>query len=620
MGILRKFIVGLLAFIGLGTVAVLALLWGVVSMVASALPDDSAAEAPRDLLQQALGKKPHGKHSSDEDQILLLSLDQAGSESDHRSLLSALDGEDHISLHKTVDALHKAARDPSVKGLIATLSHSPRGMAQSQELLEALDAYRRSGKPAVLFTPSLAQMGTSTHPTIDYSVAAAFSEIWLQPSGMLPISGLALEAPFARKALESLGLSVELGQRWEFKTAMDGTTRQSMSDAQRSNYEKFLGSWKDQIVEGISTRRHLPREKVETVLSGPPLLAKDALEAGFVDHLGYWDEALASLKQKSGLNELTDFADYAQRVAAEKKANPHAAKIAYLQANGVIASKAEGAGSDAAETDRLAEAVRDAVNDAEIKAIVLRINSPGGSYVAADSLWREIERAKGRGLPVVASMGDMAASGGYFIAMPANKIVALPGTLTGSVGVFALKPVLAGSWDKLNISWETVSTSPYATMWSPNRAFSEAERAAFDRFLDAVYDDFTHKLADGRHLDAAAVDAVARGRIWTGKDAQTVGLVDELGGLETALRSAKELASLSPDAPVTLVPFPEPASPMEEFLEALSHGGVRMMVQSLADVPALRPFLAVLPSWAGNSAAPLLASGQPLVLLPPPAP
>jgi protease-4 len=511
--------------------------------------------------------------------VLRLDLDQAFPERVSDPIEAAFKA-DQQTLGQLVAAIDQAANDRHVKGMIATLSGSPRGMADSQEIRDAILRFRASGKPAVVFSPSLGGAGNGT---IAAYMASAFDSVWLQPSGGVDMGGFGVEVPFAHDALESIGVEADYGRRWEYKTALDPAIRQSMSAAHRASLTRLLESWQAQVADGLAQRPGLDHDKAIALLQGPPLLAQEAVDAGLVDQIGYWDQAKAAALESAGTTAVLPFSDYA--VSSVEDSDK---QIALIQVDGVIQRLSPGMfNSDQQDSDELAQAVHDAVHDPRTQAIVLRINSPGGSYVASDTLWRELSLAREKGLPVVVSMGAVAASGGYFIALPASKIVAQPGTVTGSIGVFGAKPVLAGLWEKLGVRWEQVTLSPYATMGSTNQRFTDQQRAAFEKGLDAAYGDFTQKVAQGRQLDMEMVDKVARGRIWTGADAYQVGLVDSLGGMDVALRLAKEESGLGADAAVPLQVFPKPQSPLEILLDAFNMGDLSKAARTLAQLGAL---------------------------------
>jgi protease-4 len=513
--------------------------------------------------------------------VLWMDLDQATPESITDPLEAAFHPQGR-TLHQVVAAIDQAASAPSVTGLVAETSGNARAMAETQDLRDAITRFRASGKPTLLFSPSLGGAGNGT---LAAYMASAFETVWLQPSGGVEMTGFGVEVPFARDALQEIGVEADYGRRWEYKTALDSVIRQSMSEPQRASLTRLLESWRDQVADGLSQRPTIDHDQALKLLSGPPLLAQEAVDAGLVDHLGYWDEAQADIADRAKTENIVALSAY--ELAPSTSSDANTAEIAFIQVDGTIQRQDPNSFGDAPDSDTIAAAIQDARQNPDTRAIVLRVNSPGGSYVASDTIWREVFLARQQGLPVVVSMGAVAASGGYFIALPANKIVAQPGTITGSIGVFGFKPVLAGLWRTLGIEWEQVSLNPYATMDSSNQRFTDSQRAVFEKGLDAAYGDFTQKVASGRTLDMDMVDKVARGRIWTGLDAQKVGLVDALGGLDEALALTKEEIGLDRAAKISLRPYPEPKTPLEALLEAFNMGDLSKAAQTLSQLNSL---------------------------------
>jgi protease-4 len=333
-----------------------------------------------------------------------------------------------------------------------------------------------------------------------------------------------------------------------------------MSDAHREAYDRLVASAWEQIVAGVAESRGLTAEAVQAIADRAPVAAADAVEVGLVDHVGYRDEVYAAARRaaSNGGDVTLLFADKWSKQESPVAKLVHQVKqrktpaVALVEGHGGIAigRSRRGAQGPVMGSDTVAAQIRAAVRDDNVKAILFRVDSPGGSYVASDVIWREVVCAREAGKPVVVSMGAVAGSGGYFVACPADVIVAQPGTLTGSIGVLGGKAVLTGLTDKLGLSYDRVQRGENALMYSAHAAFSDSERARLEAFLDAAYDDFTAKVAQGRGMTREAVHEVARGRVWTGADARTNGLVDELGGLRDALRIARERAGLSDDAPL----------------------------------------------------------------------
>jgi protease-4 len=468
-------------------------------------------------------------------------------------------------LRPLLRALHEAGDDERVGGVIARIGGSGVTLAQAQEIRSAVTAFRASGKPAVAWAETFGESGPGS---IGYFLATGFGEIWLQPSGDVNLLGLSAEVQFVRGLLDKLGVEPQMRQRYEYKNAADRMTRTQMTDAHREAIGRLTESSWEQVVEGVAQARSLTVDEVRAAADRAPLLAADALDGRLVDKLGYRDEVYASVRRTIGSDVRLLFADkwtrHEQPVARvirkvkEKKAPGIAVVDGY---GGVVMGRSRRSPlmGQVMGSDTISAAIRVAVGDERVKAIVFRVDSPGGSYVASDTIWREVVCARAAGKPVVVSMGTVAGSGGYFVACPADVIVAEPGTITGSIGVFGGKAVVAGLTDRLGLRYDSVQQGRNALMYSTHRPFDDAELERLDAFLDHVYDDFTAKVADGRAMTREAVHAVAKGRVWTGADAADIGLVDTLGGLRDAVRLARERAGLPADAParpaVTIPPL-----------------------------------------------------------------
>ena len=458
------------------------------------------------------------------------------------------------TLRDFLDALERAADDPRVKGLYARLGGDALGLATCQEVRDAVRDFRAKGKFAIAFTDSFGEAGPGTRP---YYLATAFDEIWLQPLGSLGLIGLHSETPFLRTALDRLGIQPSFAHRGEYKTAMNSLTETAMTPPQREEIEDLLLATSGQIVRGIATARKLPEAQVSGLIDRGPLLANEALEAHLIDRIGYRDEVVARVRERAGADaKLVPLSLYLAGAGRPHRSGP---KIALIYGTGLLTS---GDGTapllDTAELGARAvgRAFQQAASDAEVRAIVFRIDSPGGSAVASETVWREVFRARDRGKPVIVSMGDVAGSGGYYIAAPANKIVAEPSTLTGSVGVLAGKVVISEMLHKLGITDASAQRGANAAMFSIFEDFSPAARERLEASLDEVYRGFKAHVASGRHLSEEQVEAVAKGRVWTGEEAKDNGLVDALGGYDVALRLAKEAAKLPSDQAFTLAVFP----------------------------------------------------------------
>jgi protease IV len=374
----------------------------------------------------------------------------------------------------------------------------------------------------------------------------------MQPGGELGLLGIGIEATFVRGTLDRLGVEPQFEQRHEYKNAADVLVRKEFTAAHREALERVAESVFSEAVETIAAARNLTHDQVRQLIDGGPHTAPEAQAAGLVDKLGYRDQAYDAMRSRTGGKPELLFAD---RWRPNRKIAPpphRRGHVALVEVRGGIASgrTRRGPMGRQAGSDTVSAQLRAAHDNDRARAVVLRVESGGGSAVASEVIWREVCRLREAGKPVVVSMGDVAASGGYWISSPADVIVALPATLTGSIGVLGGKLVVDTLLQRLGVTTDTVQQGEHALMYSSRRGFSEDERARFAATVDAVYTDFLAKVAEGRGRPVADIEAVARGRVWTGRDALEAGLVDELGGLRDAVRIARERGSLPEDAPV----------------------------------------------------------------------
>jgi protease-4 len=472
---------------------------------------------------------------------------------------------DTATVRDVVDALEMASSDHRVVALIARVGSADIGMAQIQELRDAVLAFRTKGGSAVAFAETLGEFGPGNTA---YYLASAFDEIYLQPSGDLGLTGLIAESAFFNGTLEKLGIIPRFDHRQEYKNFMNLLTERKYTEPHREAVQRILNSQFGQIVEGIAEARELSQERVRVLVDQGPFLGQEAVEVNLVDGLAYRDEVYQQVKTAAGENArflyLTEYLERAGR--------PHTKGdiIALIYGVGGVQRGQSGydptSGGVTMGSDTVTSAIRAAVEDADVKAIVFRVDSPGGSYVASDAIWREVALAREAGKPVIVSMGNVAGSGGYFVSMAADRIVAQPGTITGSIGVLGGKLVASDFLAKLGVTTDEVHTSANASMWSWNQDFTPEQWNRLQAWLDRIYEDFTLKVAEGRRLPEERVLEAAKGRIWTGEDAKDLGLVDELGGFPLALRLAREAAGISPDADIHLKLFPEEQSFLDMLL------------------------------------------------------
>lgn len=486
--------------------------------------------------------------------LLELDLTRGVLETPPTSPLAAFRARHLPTVRELVLALHKAAKDDRVAGLVAHLGGPALSLAQVQDLREAVADFRASGKGAVAWTESFGEVGGGTVP---YYLATAFDEIWVQPSGDLGITGVSVQATFVRGALDKAGVIPQFGKRREYKTAVDTFTEKEMTGPAKEMASRLAESAYEQIVEGIAVRRQLELAKVRELVDSAPMAAQAGLEAGLVDRLGYRSDVYEELRKRLGETTALLAERYVRRsprTLEGVKDNlpwPQKPVVAVVRViGGITVGRNSGSGplgGSRSGSDTIGAALRAVAEDDKVKAVVLRIDSPGGSYVASDAIRHEVLRLRATGRPVIASMGSVAASGGYFVAMPADVIVAQPGTITGSIGVLSGKGVVRDALGRIGISQEAVSQGQNARMYSAQEEFSPEQWERLEETLDRIYADFVAKAAQDRGMPEADLEALARGRVWTGADAHERKLVDELGGFEHALRLACNRAGLDRD-------------------------------------------------------------------------
>jgi len=458
------------------------------------------------------------------------------------------------TLRDFVDALDRAADDPRVKSLYIQLGDDSLGLAKTQQVRDTIAAFRANGKFAIAFADTFGEGGPGTRP---YYLATACDEIWLQPLGEVGLTGLRSEVPFLHGLFDKLGIIADFEHREEFKTAMNSFTETAMTAPQREEIEALLTSLSGQIDNGIATARKLTPAAVVAAVDRAPLSAGEAQALGLVNKIGYRDEAMNVARSHAGNG--AKFMTVSRYLAAAGRPHASGSRIALIYGTGLITRGGTSSALDS-ETDFGARAIGRAFSaasrDKDVRAIIFRVDSPGGSATASETIWRDVEEAQQRGKPVIVSMGDVAGSGGYYVAAPAAKIVAEPATLTGSIGVLGGKIVLGGLMQKLGITTDSAERGANAGMFSVTEDFSPRARERLNATLDETYAGFKNHVAAGRHMSADAVEAVAKGRVWTGEDAKNNGLVDALGGYETALDLAREAAKLPKDAPLDVVVYP----------------------------------------------------------------
>lgn len=585
-------------FAVIGILSVL-LIGGLVALVVSFMPGKPAPLPDAMVLSFDFGRSLSQGHANDP--------------------VSALLGQQSATISDVVGALNAAAKDPRIKGLVARVGDSSHSLATTQELRDAIDRFRKAGKFAIAHAETFGETGTGMQA---YYLASAFDEVWLQPLGDLSITGMRAELPFYRGTLDKLAVEPQFEQRKEYKSFAESYTRKEPSAANREATESLVGDLFEQWLAGVSASRSLPPDSVRAAVDRAPLLDKEAVEAKLVDRLGYWDEAVDAARERAGLGKP------APRSATEKKEGRDGliGLLAYREAappsppaDAPVVALIIGSGAivrGSSEVDPLsgeasfgaaavARAFQSAIDDPDVKAILFRVDSPGGSAVASEVVRRQVQKARAAGKPVVVSMADVAASGGYWVSMGADRIVAQPGTITGSIGVVAGKIVAKGLMDMVGVSTAPISRGRNAGMWSGNDPFTPSQLERLNAQLDSTYAGFLRGVSEGRQLPLEKVEQIARGRVYTGRQAKELGLVDALGGYDVAMKQVRDLLGLPETAPLAVLPLPRPKNPLQTLM-ALASGDEseesvmqsvsrHLGAQALADLrPVLAPLAPVL--------------------------
>lgn len=514
--------------------------------------------------------------------LLELDLTELPVDPDSDDPIARLRARGRPQLRAVLRALHEAGEDPHVVGLIGKVGGAL-PWATMQELRLGVQAFTSHGKPAIAWAEDF---GGGSLDMAAYVLATAFEQVWLQPGGGIGLLGVGIETTFVRGALDRLGIEPQLEQRHEYKNAADHFTRTEFSPAHRESLTRLTESIFAEAVQDIAAGRGMDAAQVRTLIDTGPRTASEARAVGLIDGLGYRDQVYDALRARVTADAELLFADRWRRrrrppsLPARRKGH-----VALVEIHGAIASgrTRRGALGRQVGSDSITAQLRAALGNDLARAVVVRINSPGGSAVASDTIRRELCRIRDAGKPVIVSMAETAASGGYYIACAADVIVALPATLTGSIGVLGGKLVMNDLLERMGLTTGTVEQGARSLMYSARRGFGDDERVRLAAIIDVLYDDFVAKVAEGRHRTVAEIEAVARGRVWTGRDAMDAGLVDELGGLREATKIARKRAELPEDAPVL---HPIHISPVAKLRRPRNSEDPR--AAALASVPSLR--------------------------------
>jgi protease-4 len=500
-----------------------------------------------------------------------------------------------------VESLRKAKADRRVTSVIVRPTGTAALWGKVQEVRDAILDFRSSGKPIVAYLEYGGEQ--------EYFLASACDKVFLMPTATLDLTGIASYELFLRGTLDKIGAYPDVLHVGEYKTAANTFTERTYTPSHREMAESLNTDLYDQLVQGLAQSRHKTAAEIRTLIDHGPYLPEDAIRAGLIDDVAYEDEIDDKVQLGKGTTRFLSADDY-RKVSAHSVGLNRGPRIAVVYAVGVITSgesSYDAATGQSVGSDTFVEHLRKVRADDSIRAVVLRIDSPGGSAIASDIIWREVMLTREK-KPVIASMSDVAASGGYYIAMPAHKIVAQPATLTGSIGVVMIKFAIGGTLEKLGMNMERVTSGRYADLWAPDRPFTPEERRKIEESMHATYETFVEKAAAGRKTTPERIDAVAQGRVWTGAQAKAHGLVDELGGLDTAVALAKQASGIDAKSEVELVVYPQRRS-IYDFVQAPfgMEGSVLGQLLGLKDQRALQTLTAPFRFFR---------RGEPLALMP----
>lgn len=576
MAWLKKLIMSILSVIGLMTVVVVLVS---LYMAHKYLLEGEKGEklTKSSILVVKLGDKPLGEGGKNRPLDILLSGQQR-------------------SVGELVTLIHQAKKDPRIKGLLLKADGSSIALAYVQELREAIEAFKQSQKPVYAYSDTMGEGGNGTGI---YYLASCAHEIWLQPRGSLNLTGMILESYFLKGLLEDYKVKPQFDRREGYKGIIETYTQKEFTPETRGNLKSLLDDLMDQMITDAAKDRHMEKDQFKKMVDEGPYTDAQAQKLKLVDHLGHYDELKKSIEDKQGTS-LSFVSDrYYAREDSEAKSGP---KIALIHVDGAIYGSVNPMGEEESTSPRsIAKLLDKSLKDDEIKAVVLRINSPGGTVSAAETIWHEVKKIRDGKKPIIVSMGPTAASAGYQIAAPATKIVANPATLTGSIGVASGKVDLNGIFEHFHVHWDHIKSGDNAGMWSMTEGFSPHGWQKLQQSLDYYYDDFLTKVADGRKMDKTAVRHVAQGQVWSGRQAKERHLVDELGGLTTAIEVAKKELGLERDAPVQIITMSSRGMFLEGLLSMVNEQMVKMVWGQVKENIPLTPIaLQSMPLYVRN--------------------
>ncbi len=469
-----------------------------------------------------------------------------------------------------IETLNRAAQDDRVRGLLVSYQGGGISIAHTQEIRAAIQTFKQSGKFAKIYAPSYMNgKGGMTR----YYFASAFDEIWMQPVGMLSITGPSAEMPFFKNPLDKIGVTAQFKQREEFKSAMESFTNDGISPSNKKMLSSLIDSLSSTMTNDIAKDRNITATSLGIIIDQGLFTGSEALECKLVDRVDYADVMISELRKELNDDEntpkikLTPFERYSQQKVKSKTGK---ANVALIHVSGAIVDQ-KTAGGNTAGND-IAKAITEAYEDKAIKAIILRVNSPGGSPSASETIRRALVKAQEKGKKVIVSMGAVAASGGYWIATDADKIFASPGTLTGSIGVIMGKFEGSQLWKNLGVNWDGYQVGNNSDFWSPNQPFDSSSNARLNVLIDDIYDAFLERVSKGRDIPLDQARNIAKGRAWTGEQALKIKLIDNLGGLNDALDNTATIIGLTNRDDLKVVQLPRKMSQIEQLIDAINGG------------------------------------------------
>lgn len=547
-------------FMGVGILAFLSMILGVLSLL-TLMSTFQGGHQPRSLPSE-FALYYELKHP----------LPDTPSESAN-PLMAYLRDEQSISFLEFLEALEAAKTDNRVQELVIRLYEGQHSLAQFEEIRKAIVAFHEaSGKKTRVITDNF---GGFSNGMGEYWLATAFEEIWVQPLGMFSVTGLSIEQPYIKEALDNIGVEFQFEKRKDFKTAPETFTRNSMSRESFITLSAVADQFMEKFIADVAQSRQVEPDAIRQLINQSPMRASDAYKHGLIDYVAPPSELHDSM-DRVGMDDERELKlvtiDRYQKQLTPKHKQKRKGEVAVISINGMILNDdglSEGQ-AFAAPTDIVsARDIRRTISSLpkSVKVIVLRVNSPGGTPSGAEEIRQAILKARNEGKYIIVSMGDMAASGGYWVATDADHIVAADMTLTGSIGVYGGKPNLEDLWDKIGVSWGVIETGDNASMWSVNRPYSESERARLDYLMDTTYEAFIERVAAGRGLPIEEVEKVAQGRVWTGADAAKLNLVDEIGGFQVALHHAAMHLGVDDWRSLSISFWPREDDPFAELAE-----------------------------------------------------